>query len=250
MSSLPVSQSVLLSLSNLKDTVQQCLEELREKTDGLTSAENRIRDMETEITDLQRRLRSACSENAELQDTVRSLRKENGKLQSFKRSILESVQEDSYVASPAKSFASTSKTPPQARPSVSFSTGPGLDKSDLGPEMSRLSSSSHSSSRNMASSITDELLAEIDTVSQRRSDSSGIFSSPTSGDGREFFRKARSELSYEKFSKFLSVIKELNSRRLSREDALRAARELFLAENPVLYSEFARLLDRFNEQLM
>lgn len=36
-------------------------------------------------------------------------------------------------------------------------------------------------------------------------------------DGKEFFRQARSRLSYEKFSSFLANIKELNAHRQTRE---------------------------------
>ncbi|KAL0229350.1 hypothetical protein GEMRC1_013968 [Eukaryota sp. GEM-RC1] len=239
MSSLPVSQSVLLSLSNLKDTVQQCLEELKEKTDALGNANNHIRELETEVSDLQRRLRAACNENSELQDTIRSL----------KRRTQNSLPLRSLSLIP---FKTSLMSDPPLFPVLSplQVSGP-LDRHDLGLDSTRHSSSSSSSAKNLSSTIADELLSEIDSVKDRRSHTPQFFSatgptSPSSGEGRQFFRKARSELSYEKFSKFLSVIKELNSRRLSREDAMRAARELFLAENPQLYSEFGRLLDRFD----
>ncbi|KAL0222613.1 hypothetical protein RCL1_002467 [Eukaryota sp. TZLM3-RCL] len=242
MSTLPVSQSVLHSLSNLKDTIQQCLEELREKNDSLNASEHRARELEAEVADLQRRLRTACAENAELQETVRTLRRDNAKLMSFKRSIVESVNEETVsptVSSRASAtFGSSLKTPPKTS-----SVGP-LDRADLGLDSTHFSSSS-------SSRFGDDLLAELDAFRERKSETPHLYSSsssPSSTDGRKFFRKARNELSYEKFSKFLSVIKELNSRRLSREDALRAANQLFMTENPQLYSEFARLLDRLDSE--
>ncbi|XP_024006145.1 uncharacterized protein At4g15545 isoform X2 [Eutrema salsugineum] len=61
-------------------------------------------------------------------------------------------------------------------------------------------------------------------------------------DGKEFFRQARSRLSYEQFSAFLANIKELNARKQSREETLRKAEEIFGAENNDLYISFKGLL--------
>ncbi|KAK3162056.1 hypothetical protein QOZ80_1BG0084770 [Eleusine coracana subsp. coracana] len=63
-------------------------------------------------------------------------------------------------------------------------------------------------------------------------------------DGKEFFRQARSRLSYEQFAAFLANIKELNSHRQSREETLRKADEIFGAENKDLFMSFQGLLTR------
>ncbi|THU48091.1 hypothetical protein C4D60_Mb09t22570 [Musa balbisiana] len=66
-------------------------------------------------------------------------------------------------------------------------------------------------------------------------------------DGKEFFRQARSRLSYEQFGAFLANIKELNAHRQSREETLRKADEIFGTENKDLYLSFQGLLNR-NQQ--
>ncbi|KAJ0257162.1 hypothetical protein HA466_0080750 [Hirschfeldia incana] len=63
-------------------------------------------------------------------------------------------------------------------------------------------------------------------------------------DGKEFFRQARSRLSYEQFSSFLANIKELNAQKQTREDTLRKADEIFGEENKDLYLSFQGLLNR------
>ncbi|KAG9439476.1 hypothetical protein H6P81_019641 [Aristolochia fimbriata] len=63
-------------------------------------------------------------------------------------------------------------------------------------------------------------------------------------DGKEFFRQARSRLSYEQFGAFLANIKELNAQRQSREETLRKAEEIFGIENKDLYLSFQGLLNR------
>lgn len=63
-------------------------------------------------------------------------------------------------------------------------------------------------------------------------------------DGKEFFRQARSRLSYEQFSAFLANIKELNAQKQSREETLRKAEEIFGTDNKDLYLLFQGLLNR------
>lgn len=63
-------------------------------------------------------------------------------------------------------------------------------------------------------------------------------------DGKEFFRQARSRLSFEQFSAFLANIKELNSHRQTREETLHKADEIFGTDNKDLYVIFENLLSR------
>ncbi|GKV37023.1 hypothetical protein SLEP1_g45096 [Rubroshorea leprosula] len=63
-------------------------------------------------------------------------------------------------------------------------------------------------------------------------------------DGKEFFRQARSRLSYEQFSAFLANIKELNAQKQTREETLRKAEEIFGIDNKDLYLSFQGLLNR------
>ncbi|VVA91548.1 unnamed protein product [Arabis nemorensis] len=63
-------------------------------------------------------------------------------------------------------------------------------------------------------------------------------------DGKEFFRQARSRLSYEQFSAFLANIKELNARKQTQEETLRKADEIFGEDNKDLYLSFQGLLSR------
>ncbi|EFH66429.1 hypothetical protein ARALYDRAFT_471850 [Arabidopsis lyrata subsp. lyrata] len=63
-------------------------------------------------------------------------------------------------------------------------------------------------------------------------------------DGKEFFRQARSRLSYEQFSSFLANIKELNAQKQTREETLRKADEIFGGDNKDLYLSFQGLLNR------
>ncbi|KAF8026879.1 hypothetical protein BT93_F3389 [Corymbia citriodora subsp. variegata] len=63
-------------------------------------------------------------------------------------------------------------------------------------------------------------------------------------DGKEFFRQARTRLSYEQFSAFLANIKELNAQKQTREETLTKAEEIFGTDNKDLYLSFQGLLNR------
>jgi hypothetical protein len=63
-------------------------------------------------------------------------------------------------------------------------------------------------------------------------------------DGKEFFRLARTRLSYEQFGAFLTIIKELNSHKQSKEETLKKAQQIFGSENRDLYLSFYSLLNR------
>ncbi|KAB2096258.1 hypothetical protein ES319_A01G096700v1 [Gossypium barbadense] len=63
-------------------------------------------------------------------------------------------------------------------------------------------------------------------------------------DGKEFFRQARSQLSYEQFSALLANIKELNAQKQTREETLRKAGEIFGADKKDLFLSFQGLVNR------
>nr|XP_010941613.1 uncharacterized protein At4g15545 isoform X2 [Elaeis guineensis] len=63
-------------------------------------------------------------------------------------------------------------------------------------------------------------------------------------DGKEFFRQARSRLSYEQFGAFLANIKEFNAHTQTCEETLAKSEEIFGTENKDLYLSFKGLLNR------
>ncbi|XP_062184655.1 uncharacterized protein At4g15545-like isoform X2 [Phragmites australis] len=94
------------------------------------------------------------------------------------------------------------------------------------------------------------------TFSSWQGSSSHQYSAPTSPprrrsftgrpriDGKEFFRQARTRLSYEQFGAFLANIKEFNAQKQSREDTLSKAEEIFGTEHKDLYISFQNMLHR------
>jgi len=84
---------------------------------------------------------------------------------------------------------------------------------------------------------------------QQNQNSNGRNSPPSQNstqqnEGKAFFRLAKSKLSYEIFQSFLASIRKLNGGEQSKDDTITHARQLFSAENPDLFDQFEKLLQR------
>ncbi|KAA3485326.1 PH-response transcription factor pacC/RIM101 isoform 2 [Gossypium australe] len=121
-------------------------------------------------------------------------------------------------------------TPPGSPPSVSGSASPTRTSMPVSP---RKHSVSFSTSRGM-----------FDDRPSMSSSDPGSQIGRTRVDGKEFFRQARSRLSYEQFGAFLSNVKEFNSHKQTKEETLRKANEIFGSDNRDLYAIFEGLINR------
>ncbi|CAN6229543.1 unnamed protein product [Urochloa humidicola] len=140
-----------------------------------------------------------------------------------------------------------SKLTPGSTPMVS-STGGSPRAYSTGPSSPKFLSGPTSPTRSRSE--------DQSTFSSWRGSSSHQYSAPTSPpqhrsftgrpriDGKEFFRQARTRLSYEQFGAFLANIKEFNAQKQSREDTLSKAEDIFGAEHKDLYISFQNMLNR------
>ncbi|KAM0878095.1 hypothetical protein ACQ4PT_035071 [Festuca glaucescens] len=159
-----------------------------------------------------------------------------------------------------------STTREAARPPVQkYALSPHINQR-LTPEATLNLMSTTASPRGMSTTATPKLMSGATSPSRTRmeghmsmtpwysSKQSTAANSPPRGrpnpgrtpriDGKEFFRQARSRLSYEQFGAFLANIKELNAHKQSREETLKKAEEIFGPESKDLYLSFQGLLNR------
>jgi len=194
--------------------------------------------LEVELVESHQRGSQLTEENRELFKTVQNLRRQLAKLEGLKKKVLSSItdegddeeyqqqqhhlqqlQSSNYSlgmgggggAAYEPAAASRAKSPP--RPPA-FGVGPGESFSG------GTGSASRPSSPPPGGGI------------------GGVV------DGKQFFRQARSQLSYEAFNDFLANIKRLNNQQQSREATLEEARRIFGPELAHLYKEFEQLLNR------
>ncbi|KAL6652031.1 hypothetical protein ACP70R_010956 [Stipagrostis hirtigluma subsp. patula] len=120
-----------------------------------------------------------------------------------------------------------------------YSTGPSSPKFLSGPTSpTRSRSESQSTFSSWQGSSSHQYSAPA-SPPQRRS-----YAGRPRIDGKEFFRQARTRLSYEQFGAFLANIKEFNAQKQSREDTLSKAEEIFGTEHKDLYISFQNMLNR------
>ncbi|KAF7010590.1 hypothetical protein CFC21_024989 [Triticum aestivum] len=120
---------------------------------------------------------------------------------------------------------------------LAYSTGPSTPKFYSGPTSPTRSRSEDQSAFSSWNGSSHQYSAPVSP--QRRS-----FAGRPRIDGKEFFRQARTRLSYEQFGAFLANIKEFNAQKQSREDTLSKAEEIFGTEHKDLYISFQNMLNR------
>jgi len=195
--------------------------------------------LEVELVENHQRSQQLAEENKELFKTVGSLRKQITRLEALKSAVFSSIQDDAaheaelgdtkHLMSAEFLHGATPLTtrelmpggfhgqpqPPGVgqAPAIAYSLNPGVSSPGAPPP------------NPMALTA------------------GGSAGSPVI-DGKQFFRAARSRLSYEDFNLFLASIKRLNNQTQSREATLEEARRIFGSEHADLYKDFEALLNR------
>eukprot|EP00158_Paraphelidium_tribonemae_P002656 Partr_v1_DN25541_c0_g1_i7_m20654 len=105
-----------------------------------------------------------------------------------------------------------------------------------------------SSSRNHILDSADSVANNATDTAQSNGsldvDNNGSGSNVATVDGREYFRKAKSVLSYDEFTNLLWNVKAYNSRDQSRVKTLESVHESIGKKHPEMYLEFEKLLSR------
>ncbi|KAJ3170276.1 hypothetical protein HDU88_008903 [Geranomyces variabilis] len=103
-------------------------------------------------------------------------------------------------------------------------------------------SSSRRGSHNRSSSASATGISFLSSGGSEDGDANNIENkAPPSVDGREFFRKARAELSYDNCLKLMEAARQFNAKKRNRSDTLRIAEELLYGREEML-NEFRKLL--------
>lgn len=217
--------------------------------------------LEGELVEGHQRCQALNDENKELFKTVQNLQRQLGRLEGLKKKVLDTISDDAsadYSAeseearlamrddylqhslpltmgalqneqkplspAPNSGWGGNRGAPPASLPGGGMATGTAPGQSNAS---SRAASPPHSSMQ----------------PQQQQQQAPGA-QAPAVVDGKQFFRQARSQLSYEGFNEFLANIKRLNNQQQSREETLEEARRIFGPDLHNLYQEFDQLLSR------
>ncbi|KAH1210217.1 Uncharacterized protein GmHk_15G044582 [Glycine max] len=220
-------------------------------------------------------------ERDQLAATVKKLSRDFAKLETFKKQLMQSLTDDNALHAETTDIGTCDQSVPKAYPDKDDDrsgnmahhsyNGP-ADVGKTNDEASRYSGQRFSLTPYITPRLTPTGTPKvISTAGSPRGYSAAVSPKKTSGftsptklpydgrtslsswysssrtpkiDGKEFFRQARSRLSYEQFSAFLANIKELNAQKQTREETLRKADEIFGSDNKDLYLSFQGLLNR------
>jgi len=194
-----------------------------EQRSNVAGLQKRNSALEAELVDGHQRTQQLAEENKELFKTVNSLRKQISRLEHLKQAVLSSIQDDQAQEA---EFGDT-----RILMSDEFLRGATpLTSADMGYGHQQTLGNSRSSASLAAPAPAPAIEAAAPA-------------SPVV-DGKQFFRQARSRLSYEAFNAFLASIKSLNNGQATREETLDQARRIFGHELADLYKDFENLLNR------
>uniref|UniRef100_A0A0E0KV77 At4g15545-like C-terminal domain-containing protein n=1 Tax=Oryza punctata TaxID=4537 RepID=A0A0E0KV77_ORYPU len=210
-------------------------------------------DLRARLADSDARLLAALDENAKLAkerdslaSTAKKMARNLAKLEAFKKQLMKSLNEvsSSRTAADSSSRSTMTESAQEHQFSVTPYTAPKLTPGSTPKFLSGPTSPTRS-------------LSEVhSTFSSWNGSSSHQYSAPTSPpqrrsfagrpriDGKEFFRQARTRLSYEQFGAFLANIKEFNAQKQSREDTLSKAEEIFGTEHKDLTVTYNKVLEK------
>ncbi|GFR52888.1 hypothetical protein Agub_g15521 [Astrephomene gubernaculifera] len=264
-----IAQHALASkAAQLEADGQQLREALVQKQSQVKMLERRVSTLELELQDMTSKSKQAMEEAHRLQseknllaDTVKRLHKEVARLEAFKKNLLEHLHNDdepglepSVAAADvagerlvSEVLSSISK-PPTAPTATSYNAR--MQQAATPAFASTSGRPLYTASTPQAAPVPNPqpfVTAAPTPQPQYPSNGGG---SPPRVDGREFFRQARAQLSYEQFSQFLHNIKELNAGRQSREETLRRSRDIFGPMHQDMYAMFEALLSRHSGTML
>ncbi|XP_017224192.1 uncharacterized protein At4g15545 isoform X2 [Daucus carota subsp. sativus] len=272
------SMAIASRVSNLESETGRLRQSLSEKDRVIAQLEEKVAVLEDACQDAQVQLRVTTEDNMRLSRerdsfamTAKKLSRDLAKLETFKRQLMQSLSEDDSSQAETVDIETCEQIPkaypitalmqtgqraisPYITPRLTPTATPKVYSTNGSPR--RYSSIESPQTTSGATSPTKSLYDGRASLSSwyPSSQQSSAASSPPRGrsttarppriDGKEFFRQARSRLSYEQFSAFLANIKELNAQKQTREETLRKAEEIFGADNKDLYLLFQGLLNR------
>lgn len=224
-------------------TLQQEIRGLQVRCDeqrsGNGTMQKKNTSLEVELVESHQRHQSLAEENKELRKTVDTLDRQITRLDHLRKQVLQSIQNDHLEASKLgeTSHLMNDEFLRNATPITSAECGFGGATPSAPPSRVGLSASATG------------LAQDPTLMGGMRTPASAVEPLAAGGtpggapDGKQFFRQARSRLSYEAFNLFLASIKRLNSQQQTREETLGEARRIFGPELQDMYMEFEALLN-------
>jgi len=239
------------SFQNKVHSVEQEIRALRmsneEQRANVTALQKKNSALEVDLVESHQRSQQLAEENKELFKTVGALRKQTARLESLKAAVMTSIQDDHQAQ------ADLGDTRALMSEDYLREATPLTTRDIDGIPQARHTENSHQDAHRFGGGfsgtqefsghgLSAPLGAPAPVAPAAQGAPAGSASSVV--DGKQFFRQARSQLSYEAFNMFLANIKRMNNQQQTREETLEEARRIFGTELHSLYQDFEALLNR------
>lgn len=253
-------------VQSLEQEVRALRLQLDESKGVNTQLQRKNSQLEVELVEGHQKAQQLAEENKELFKTVTTLRRQLQRLEGLKKKVCESIAdhhqsadgEDSSIHLRDDYLSGMAPLTMQAAGGTPMTSGFGASgfsrpaSRPTSPPRHGLSASLGATApTGFASAPTEPFVSQAaaypgpgaaaygDSVGSRP-----LQAADNPVDGKQFFRQARSQLSYEAFNEFLSSIKKLNNQSQTRQQTLDEARRIFGPDLRHLYEEFETLLNR------
>lgn len=229
------------SFKNKVHTLEQELKGLRmqneEQKNSCSGLQRKNSALEVELVESHQRCQQLAEENKELFKTVQQLRKRIVVLEDLKKKVQLSIQ-DEITADVEGDTSKLYLNDEYLKGSMPLTVA--AVNYDAMPHQQAAMASAQAHAQSVPAMSPPAPVGD-------RAYTGGGAPSPAAGnpvDGKQFFRMARSQLSYEAFNEFLANIKRLNNQQQTREETLEEARRIFGPNLANLYNDFEQLLNR------
>lgn len=230
----------------------------------VTGLQRKNSQLEVEVLEGQQKTQQLTDENKELLRSVQSLKRQLQRLEGLKKRVLDTISDDANadysIESQEASLAMRddllhSNLPLTMNSFYSEQQANDMQLRGMGtPGMQTPGTASAAMLPPAASTMPNTAVSSRAPSPPRATAPPGSQAGHDAGsthgggagmiDGKQFFRQARTQLSYQKFNDFLTNIKQLNNGAQTREQTLEEARRIFGPELKDLYSDFENLLSR------
>uniref|UniRef100_A0A6V7QYF1 At4g15545-like C-terminal domain-containing protein n=1 Tax=Ananas comosus var. bracteatus TaxID=296719 RepID=A0A6V7QYF1_ANACO len=272
------SMAIASRVSRLESECARLRRSIADRDSAIAELRDRVAHLDRLVHESDARLGAALEENAKLvkerdmlTTTSKKLGRDLAKLETFKKQLMQSLSDDNLMQkseaadieahdhtvarvaswkdgiSSSHSVDDLTSGSAVTGESTQDASGPSAYKFSITPYITpRLTPTSTPKFSSTGGHLNNFTAVPVEStiLSTHLSPKRPSFSGRPRIDGKEFFRQARTRLSYEQFAAFLANIKELNANNQSREETLEKAEEIFGTENKDLYISFQNLLNR------
>eukprot|EP01086_Lenisia_limosa_P015785 TRINITY_DN5273_c0_g1_i1.p1 TRINITY_DN5273_c0_g1~~TRINITY_DN5273_c0_g1_i1.p1 ORF type:complete len:273 (+),score=67.35 TRINITY_DN5273_c0_g1_i1:92-910(+) len=228
-------------LAQLRLTIQDRDRKAAEYERTISRQEAELHAHQQRVHQLKEEKAKLVEENLKMSQQTNAVKRDLAKLQSFRKAVMASFSEGNVQLESEEAGLAPSMTSQMFAKSTYSAP-----ITQMSPQPAAPTTSENESDHLLAA--IDRSLNRVNIASPAKPAPTQPETAPTAEAGTfqttEFFKIARSRLTYAEFNEFLSAIRRLNSNLMTREETLSKASQIFGTSNKDLLVSFEQLINR------